>query len=259
MDISGSVEPGIGVVDFVEITEKIRVFGWSVLEGDPHIANRDRYLVFKDPYGKTYGAKVLPFQRADVAESFGNPEYLYAGFECILPKDELRVDIMPYQMGILTVDEFGGKHLCWCGETNVVRGSKARPLVLPYCEAMNFTQQNCGRDVQWYLDECTDYGCYHRIRGFAFVKGGRHYCYKKKLILRGNNGHVLEMDVYSEERVDVAYTFFEEHFLFNTGYICYVYHNSLMPNTIYDVIIRLSNQFDPEDVLDITTGGQIQT
>ena len=59
--------------------------------------------------------------------------------------------------------------------------------------------------------------------------------------------------MYPEERIDVAYSFPQEHFLFYTGYVCYVYDNALRKNTRYQVIIRLKNRFDPTDVRDIVT------
>jgi len=57
----------------------------------------------------------------------------------------------------------------------------------------------------------------------------------------------------------VAYTFPREHFLYNTGFCCYVYDGMLEPGMDYQVILRLENRFDPQDVRDIVTGGHIIT
>ena len=90
-------------------------------------------------------------------------------------------------------------------------------------------------------------------RGFAFVRGYDHYRYATTLILRsGEIAH--EFAVYAEERIDVAYTFIRERFLFNTGFICYVFDNALEAGREYEVILRLQNQFDPGDIRDIPTG-----
>ena len=66
-----------------------------------------------------------------------------------------------------------------------------------------------------------------------------------------------EFDLHLENRIDVAFAFPNEHFLYNTGFVCYVYENVLKKGQSYDVIIRLQNVFDENDILDITTGQKI--
>lgn len=257
MDLSDCQIMTTAAVDSMEITDRVKVIGWSVLEGDARPEELERYLVFRDSFGKTYGARVQPTERLDVANHFGNPNYQYAGFECILQKEDLRVDILPYQMGVLTVAANGSRYLKWDRETDVVRHPKPRPFALRDRDLAQFELHPDTSDVQWYLDECDHHGSYHRVRGFAFKRGDTHYCYEKKLILLDQNGNAREFDMYPEERVDVAYSFPHEHFLFYTGYMCYVFDNALEHGKTYEVIIRLQNRFDAGDVRDIVTNRQI--
>ena len=257
MDLSGCLDMGTASIDAVEITDRVRIIGWSVLEGESHLEELERYMVFRDPFGKTYGARALPFARMDVANHFGNPDYKYAGFECVVPKEELRVDIMPYQMGVMTVSRDGKRYIKWDRETDVVRHPKPRPLALRDWDLDTFELREDDSEIQWYLDECEHYDSYHRIRGFAFKRGNDHYRYEKKLILRNQNGHAQEFAMYPEERIDVAYSFPEEHFLFYAGYMCYVFDNALEQGSTYDVIIRLKNRFDIGDIRDIVTNRKI--
>lgn len=257
MDLSGCVDTITACVDSVEIADRVRIVGWAVLEGESQVETQERYIVFQDPFGTTYGARALPFARPDVAAHFDNAEYRYAGFECVLRKEDLRIDIMPYQVGVMIVDRSGTGHLAWNQETNVIRTPRPRPFVLPYRKLDSFTAHKAVLDIQSYLDECIHCGTFHRIRGFAYKKGNDHYCYEKKLILLAQDGQALEFDMYNEERVDVAYSFPQEHFLFNTGYLCYVFDNALESGKIYDVIIRLKNRFDPKNIQDVVTNMKI--
>ena len=258
MDLSDCVMTDKAGVDSITVRDRIRILGWSVIPEEPHIEDLERYLVFRDPFGKTYGARVLAAERADVAAHFDNKDYLLAGFECVLQKADFRADILPYQMGVLTVDRMGKRHLCWCRHSDVIRSPKPRPyFALPDRKLTDFCLHTGGEDVQWYADECTAREGYHVIRGFAFKRGNDHYCYGKTLILRGSDGSVREYKMHAEERIDVAYTFDREHFLYYTGYLCYVFHTTLDCSREYDVIIRLKNQFDPRDVRDIVTGQKV--
>ena len=71
---------------------------------------------------------------------------------------------------------------------------------------------------------------------------------------KDRDGTVLEYDVYPQERIDVAYNFLQEHFLFYTGFICYVFHTTLQKGHTYDVSVRLRSCFDSSNILDIPTG-----
>ena len=158
---------------------------------------------------------------------------------------------------MVTISRSGEWYITWAQELNVVRHPKPRPLVLMDRKLEHFQLQQNMDGLRWNLDECTHYDGYHRIRGFAYKQGNDHYRYEKKLVLRDQNGEAWEYDVYPEERIDVACVYTNEHFLFNTGYLCYVYDNTLQKESTYDVIIRLKNRFDDTDIRDIATGAKI--
>ena len=103
---------------------------------------------------------------------------------------------------------------------------------------------------------CQENPGYHHVRGFAFKRGDDHYCYSKSLVLRSEDD-VQEFAIWPDERLDVAYAFPREHFLYYTGFIGYIYHDALQKGRSYDVIIRLRNRMAPEDILDIPTAGRI--
>lgn len=247
-----------GGVDSVEIIgDRIRILGWALPEEDFLPEKTENYVVFRDGMGNTFAAKALSFTREDVAGYFGKSEYKYAGFECVLSKKYLRIDLMPYRVGVMSVGQSGKRYIKWGDDTGVIRNPEPRPFTLPNRELKNFRLNEKSFGVRWCLDECSREDSYHLVRGFAFVRGGKHALYEKKLILRDENGRALEFDMYSEERIDVAYTFPREHFLFYTGYLCYVFDNTLEKGKSYDVIIRLQNCFDSGDVRDIVTQGKI--
>lgn len=257
MDVSDCLPTGGATVDSVNVGDRIRIIGWSILDGEEHIEELERYLVFRDPYGWTCGAKLLPSSRPDVAAHFGSPSYIYAGYECVLRRSDLRIDILSYQMGVLTVARDGKRYLCWCRETPVIRRPKPRPIALADRKLEAFERHEGHTDVRWCLDECRHYDVYHRLQGFAYKIGGDHYRYGKTLVLVDANGEAREFEVQLEERVDVAYTFPTEHYLYYTGFVCYVYDSVLKSGAEYDVIIRLKNQFDPADIRDIPTGQKV--
>ena len=55
----------------------------------------------------------------------------------------------------------------------------------------------------------------------------------------------------------MACSFPNEHFLYNTGFMCDIFEDALEKGQEYDVIIRLRNQFDAADVRDVITGQKI--
>jgi len=258
MDLSGCAHADYATVDAVEVTDRVRIIGWSFLPGNIRPEEMQRYLVFKDPFGKITGARAMSALRPDVAAHFGNDKLRYAGYECVVSKSDLRVDLMVYQIGVLSVTPKGKRYLRWCGETPLLRNPRPRPIGAPFERRTDFIRGKKPADVQWFLDEWGHQDSFFRIRGFAFPRGDRHYRYDKTLILSDGDGNALEFAVQPEERLDVAYTFPREHFLYYTGFVCYVYDSCLEPERTYDVIIRLKNRFDPGDIQDIVTGQKIR-
>ena len=64
------------------------------------------------------------------------------------------------------------------------------------------------------------------------------------------------MEVQQDERLDVAYSFAGEHFLYYTGFVCYIYDGMLPAGRTYEVNIQLKNQFNATDVCCINTGAE---
>lgn len=249
---------GTATIDKVNITDKIQIEGWSILEGEDQIEKLDRFVIFKDPYEKIYGAKILPAFRPDVAAHFGQEKYTYAGFECVLRKEDLRIDIMPYQIGVMVIDRNQKQHICWCKEMDIARNVKDKKVVFESGRLAFFEEHGEHNDVQWNIDECQHYDGYFRVRGFAFKQGNDHHHYRSSLILKADTGQAYEVEVQLEERVDVAYSFPNEHFLYYTGFDCYIYNTMLEKGHEYDVLIRLKNQFKSFDIRDIATGRKIR-
>ena len=111
--------------------------------------------------------------------------------------------------------------------------------------------------MQWNIDENSYQDGIYKIRGYIYRRGRNHYQYEKSMILVDGDGTTYEFKVHFEERIDVAAAFPNEHFLYNTGFVCYIYENVLKKDRSYDVVLRLQNQFDENDVIDVTTGQKI--
>jgi GT2 family glycosyltransferase/predicted HAD superfamily hydrolase len=249
-------EKGKANIDYINVGDRIQVIGWSFLEDEAHMEELMRYLVFRDPYGQDYIASVFPVYRQDVIERYGEM-YKFSGIECILRKTDLRIDIMPYRIGIYTIDRLGNKYIKWCYNTNVIRSPKTRPLALGSSLLNTFEKHDTNSDVQWYLDENRHCGTYHKLKGWAYRRGNNHYQYVKSIVLVRNDGVAYEFEVHNEERLDVAFSFPSEHFLYYTGFICYIYDSMLESGYEYDIVIRLRNQFDKTDIQDVLTGEKI--
>ncbi len=250
---------GLAIIDRIEVGERIRVVGWALVEDGSDPRELQRYLIARDPFGRTYIANTLPMERRDVEENFHCKEYRYAGFETLLDMDEFRIDIIPYTLGVMLVDQQGKQQVHWCREFPVTRRNRVRPISKKYRQLEQFAcHATPPEKVQWWIDtlEHRDACCY--IRGFAFCKGNDHYRYKIQLILSEAEGEAFQFDVQRDERVDVAYSFIQEHFLLYTGFQCYIYDGILKRGKEYNLTIRLINQFDTDEILDIPTGKAIE-
>ena len=113
--------------------------------------------------------------------------------------------------------------------------------------------------VQWNLEMCVHQQSYHLIRGFAFKRGGDHYLYDKSILLVSKDKKALEFKIRLEERLDVACAYPNEHFLYYTGFECFVLDCMLEEREEYDVVIRLQHRYQSNAVLDIMTGTKINT
>ena len=257
MDVSDCLPMDDANIDFVTPGEDVKVIGWSVLKEEEHIEELERYLIVKDPFGNTYGARGLPFYRPDVVDHFKDERYAFSGFECVLNIKEILMEKMPYQFGIMTVARNGTRYLKWGFSTTVIRKPQPRPTPLAHHVIFNLCIHENSEDVQWSLDDCEYKDDYLLIRGFAYKRGDCHYQYNTSIILLENKGKAIECNTHQEERIDVAYSFIEEHFLRYTGFLCYIFEGVLEKGREYEVIIRLQNRFDPEDIRDVVTGRKI--
>ncbi|MBE5970993.1 MAG: glycosyltransferase [Lachnoclostridium sp.] len=135
MKLSRCLRTKNGRIENVTVDNKIVISGWSRLEHEAPPDVFERYVVFEDPDGNTYGAKTVPCLRPDVVEYFGDKRYLYSGFECVVKPQNLKMDTIPYQMGILTIDKKRKRHLNWCyeGESlsqeNHIQMSKGKRMI----------------------------------------------------------------------------------------------------------------------------------
>jgi len=113
-------------------------------------------------------------------------------------------------------------------------------------------------ETRWNLDACQKNDGYFKLEGFAFKKGNDHYRYDISIILLDATGQAKEFEVQKKDRADVAEAFSEEHFLYNTGFIGYILECELVNGHEYELIIRLKNHFDSNDICDIKTGQTIK-
>ena len=252
-DTRHSVEDAAGNVDIVEISDVIRVRGWSCIPERTDNAELERYLLLVDSYNNQYRIPACNMSRPDVVEAFdGRDDLMYCGFECIIDKSVIRPDILSYKTGVQIVDQEGVSHIQWTAlSTNIIRNPAPRKM---YCE---FTQVETAetyeqhKDVKWYVDEKTQDEKGYCIRGWAFCDGNNHYKYKKSLLLTAQDGSQLLFDVKEEERVDVAGSFPELHFLYYTGFACNIYKGALEKGMEYDIALRFTNHFDKNDINDV--------
>lgn len=251
------IEGGNGNIDEIVVADDIRIIGWSYLEGSSTDAP-ERYLLFVDPFGNYYRATLQIMERKDVAEHFRDEKYLYSGFECILDKKKMRMDIMPYKIGILAYDHRGKGFIKWSDRSsNVIRNPRKRMFISSNKSKGTYKPCQQKKDVRWYIDYVQNKGVYYEIRGFAFCTGDSCFKYQQTLLLVDRNNEAYEFEVHIEERVDVATAFPGQYFLYNTGFKSYILRDVLVCGEEYEIVIRLVNQFDSSDVVDVLTDQRI--
>lgn len=254
LELTGVIEKGYGNIDSIitETETDIKITGWSYIDDVDII---DRCIVFIDPFNNTYQSFVIPMPRKDVVDAFGGESKCkYAGFECVLNRFELRIDIMPYKIGILSYDKDGNKYITWWSkQSDVMRGPDLRPFMNAHTKILDFEIHDNQSNTQWHVDYIKKEENFYEIAGFAYYIGDNHIKYQISLILVDKGETAYEFAVYNEVRIDVAAAFPEQHFLYNTGFKCYILKDILQLDKKYDVIIRLRNQFVSSDIVDILT------
>lgn len=256
LNLAGVTEKGYGNIDSIETTNDIKIIGWSYID-DVEIV--DRYIVFVDPFGNSYQAPVVPMLRQDVVDAFeGEIKCQYAGVECILNRFELRIDIMPYSIGILSVDKNENRYIIWWSrQSDVMRNLNPRPFMCAHSKILNFEKCDKQAKVRWHIDYIKKEDNFYEIAGFAYHIGDNHFEYQISLVLADDTDIAYEFEVQNETRIDVAAAFPEQHFLYNTGFKCYVLKDILEQGKEYAIVIRLRNQFEQDDIEDAVTREKI--
>lgn len=250
------ISDGIMNLDAANLgSNKVEIQGWSVIEHMDDEQIKKRQLVFVDPFGAAYCADVIPELRQDVSNCYGGGEkHRHAGFRCILDKAKFRMDVMPYRIGMLTFDHEGTKVLTWWNlKLNPSHPPMCRPEV---CESERLEEFNaCLQNdrICWAMDEISVHDECFFVRGYAFLNADTHMWYKKSIVLVSDE-EAFEFDVQDEERLDVTHAFPRMHFLYYTGFRCYMLKDTFEKGKAYRMFIRLRNQFDSGDVLDVETG-----
>lgn len=237
-------------IDSVTISNKTVIKGWSLFDLNMIGDGYERYLIFSDPYNNRYYAKTMPVRREDVVGAFENQEeYLYSGFECIVPNSMLAYSKVPYRLGVCTVyhSEKNSKHITWCSEIDVQTSppnkilSSGRKIHDLIDARINITKTG----VYWNLDECELKGDIYYIHGYAFLDKDDHYNYSKLLLLVGNN-NVYKYQVYDDCRPDVALAYREKKFLVETGFKCAIFRGEIEADD-YHVYLLFSNIYNKEE------------
>lgn len=258
MDLSGCEPLEEAYFDDIFIGERIQINGWCMLEGEDHIEELERWMVFEDSYGRTYGARAIPHMRSDVAEYLGDDKYQFVGFESVLRRNDLRIDLMVYRLGVMVIGRDGTRYLKWCRNIEIERNPKNQVLIFENNPLENFELHDRQEAIPWSLEQCEQKQGYWFIKGFAFKNSWDHYRYETSLILLGSDGTASELDIQPEERLDIAYAFPEQHFLYYTGFSSYLFDSTLKPGVEYELVIRVKSLYDPMDWYDIMTGQKIR-
>lgn len=256
INLDGCLNTELGSVDIINTGREIQIIGWSRIEGQDFSVPPHRYVVFRDSYGRTYSTKSQFYSRPDVADYFGIDAALYLGFECIVSREELHVDMMSYDVGILTVDGAGNRYLKWCGKIPATY-NETPVLYLPPAEKMQGYVPQYTDNVIYSIDQCENMAGYCRIRGFAFINTSDHYNYKKSVVLLGEDGTAYCFEIQPEDRPDVAAAMPHLHFVRGSGFVCYIFNDYIPHNKNLHLIVRFENQFDKNDIMDVDTNNTV--
>ncbi|SEA48522.1 Glycosyltransferase, GT2 family [Oribacterium sp. KHPX15] len=256
LDDFGSVPHTNALIDKVVMENEIRIYGWAFLNDRTDNADLERNLIFEDIYGYKYKAPVVNVRRKDLVEAFGGrKDLLMCGFECIVDTNSIRMDVIPYRLGIQIIDTEGISHIYW--EENyrpVMRKSSFRRKYCSLRELTDFDFHEHTYDIRYYFDTLgkSDEGV--RFNGWAFCNGDKHYQYKMSLILQTDGGPVYECELLSKERSDVAIAIPEVKFLCNSGFDATFSDVSFKKNKTYNMILRFINVVRNDDIQDIRVG-----
>ncbi len=248
IDLNGAASGGIASIDETVISDNVLVRGWSFLQGREDNSELERYLLIEDPYGRVLKAGTCRWERGDVKSIYPEePGALMSGFICLLKKEELRTDVIPYHLGVMTIDKDGTKIVTWCGQrTPVMREPFPKKQ---YCKLFEQTanetnaEENDSKETIWGMDKISSDENSLYIEGFAFADLNYHYDYETYIGI----GNAL-YTVQKIERADVAAYYPSKHFLYYTGFRCVIDRNTLAENceangSKSEMIIRLRKKY----------------
>ena len=257
--IQEPVQGGRAQEGMVEIT------GWCCMPSKGSQVGLKQYLLLQDPYGDTYQVPAHHMLRKDVAENLeGGKELYFSGFECLVPKDQLKWDSVLYNLGLRVVEPDGTSHSQWLGRQNNLQCAiSEKDTIFPQVDAImeDGTYECKSRDLHiiWNLEEAgLDEDGVLGIKGWAFFNGDGHYKFRTKILLKDeSDGTAYRLKAEPKRRLDVANAFPRTHFLLDCGFYASAYYLQLPRGREFEIILRLENQFDPEKMQDVLTGRKI--
>ncbi len=252
LNTSYSVEGNL-TIDSLSIGNSVRISGWAYIEGQPYSKKTKRYLLLKDIYGTCMAFEAIPVSRRDVAECFHNDDMEYCGFIGSIDVGSLRMDIMQYDLGVLTISPEGRKIITWGGRTELKGKCDINNKLISFERRVNEKINLKSEQVEWGVDQL-EYDekndCY-KVKGFAFKRNSKNSLYKISLLVLDEKNNGLELAMNREERFDVSIYYPEEHFVLNSGFSCNVYKCLLENATQYNFYLRFKNVCDESDIQDV--------
>lgn len=237
-------------------SNRIVVSGWGYLAEAP-AEDADIYIIFTDPYGRSMRADCIKTERRDVAAAFNNNCLHNCGFESVLDTSTIRPDIFTYRVGVEIISSSGKRAVKWADRTTdiVVAQAVSRCSDHSFLDKISLFPHS--ENAVWSIDINSVSDKMQIIQGFVFCEGNDHFRYKKQLVLKDDHDRAFVFNLESVNRLDVAVTFPEVHYLFNTGFQCIILRELLEKNSKYEVYIRLYNIMDASDIRDIATGQMV--
>ncbi len=256
--IEGAVAGGAADIDVVEVSHLVLIKGWSFIPGRDDNEELERFLLLEDPFGRVLKSGICRWDRGDVKKNYPDePGALMSGIICLIRKEDLRTDVIPYHIGVLTIDKNGQKIVSWCGKfTPAIREPFPKKQYSKHYYKTDKADDSDNNTVVnsesintiWSIESITEdeYGIC--IEGFAFADVFNHFDYETFIEI-GNTVY----GVQKIERPDVAMYYPEKNYLYYTGFRCVILKNTLKGNG--EIIIRLKKKhFEKEKDVCIYTG-----
>lgn len=234
---------------------KIRIYGWMSLTDETDTIFMERYLLLRDPYQWVYRIPVHPSSVEYNNETEDSPNTGHRGFECLVRKQQLRIDYVPYEYGLQIITPEGKNHISWLGKKSDVAftddSQSTWGEILQYdVSLLDHIEENMEdtKKATWCLDQIilTEASTL-RISGWAFLRDALHYQYKTRVLLQTDDGRDYALRTVDLNRPDVTLCFPDIRFLYHTGFLCDVSYY-LLPKGKYEIVLELKNQFEDKAV-----------